>query len=91
VKRVLGLPGEQLTIDFGQVVIDGHHGLDRWGMSETFPEGSWLIPDGQIFVLSDNRGATVDDSRTFGPIAPDWAYRLRSRSPFSLSRRSSAS
>ena len=69
VKRVVGLPGEQIDLDFGQVLINGHSGLDTWGDGETFPEGQWLVRPEAVFVLSDNRSATIDDSRRFGPVS----------------------
>jgi signal peptidase I len=68
VKRVIGLPGESITIDFGEVTIDGRRGLDRWGTGFTLPEGGWEPGAGEAFVLSDNRPATRDDSRHFGPV-----------------------
>jgi signal peptidase I len=68
IKRVVGLPGEQLDLDFGQVLINGRPGLDAWGNGETFPDGHWELVPGTVFVLSDNRQATVDDSRRFGPV-----------------------
>ena len=69
VKRIVGLPGEEVVVDFGEVVVDGRSGLDIWGAGqETFPEGRWTLGPGQVLVLSDNRRATVDDGRSFGPV-----------------------
>jgi signal peptidase I len=68
VKRVVGLPGESITIDLGDVVIDGKPGLDLWGTAPTFPEGLWNLGNDEVFVLSDNRSATTDDSRRFGGV-----------------------
>jgi signal peptidase I len=68
VKRVLGLPGESVNLDFGEVLIEGRRGLDRWGIGFTLPEGAWRLGAGEAFVLSDNRTATRDDSRHFGPV-----------------------
>ena len=70
VKRIVGLPGEVVESDFGQVLIDGRPGLDRWAFGQdTFPEGTWRPGRGEVLVLSDNRAATVDDGRSFGPVA----------------------
>ena len=68
VKRVIGLPGEHLSIESGRVVIDGALLADRWASGATRPEGSWAIPDGHVFLLGDNRGASTSDSRIVGPI-----------------------
>ncbi|CAN5733314.1 hypothetical protein BH18ACT6_BH18ACT6_07930 [soil metagenome] len=75
VKRVIGLPGEAITIDFGIVLIDGVSEVDCWGRGSTFPEGKWQIGKDQLFVLSDNRTATVDDSRMFGPVPVNRVFR----------------
>ena len=70
VKRIVGLPGESVVIDFGEVLINGQAGLDRWGFGqETFPEGRWVAGDDEAVVLSDSRRATLDDSRSFGPVS----------------------
>lgn len=77
IKRVIGLPGELVEIDFGEVVIDGRRGVDRWGSKlETFPEGKWQLADGQVLVLSDNRSATADDGRTFGPMSTNGMLKI---------------
>jgi type IV secretory pathway protease TraF len=70
---VIALPGETVTIDFGEVRIDGQSEFDSWGVSTTFPEGEWRLGTEEWFVLSDNRSATRDDSRGFGPIPLRWA------------------
>jgi signal peptidase I len=75
VKRILGLPGEKITIDFGTVLINGSEGQDLWAQGDTFPEGVWSCGPNEIFVLSDNRRATVDDSRNFGPVSGQMAFR----------------
>jgi signal peptidase I len=77
VKRVIGLPGEEVEIDFGEVLIDGRPGLDPWGSGlDTFPEGKWQLAGGQVLVLSDNRSATADDGRTFGPISMTGMFKI---------------
>lgn len=68
-KRIIGLPDEEVIVDFGEVLINGRSGVDRWGAGhDTFPEGRWKVGTGEVFVLSDNRPATVDDGRSFGPV-----------------------
>ena len=68
IKRVIGLPGETIVIDTGTILIDGRGDQDHWGVGLTSTDGEWTVATDQIFVLSDNRTATRDDSRTFGPI-----------------------
>jgi signal peptidase I len=68
IKRVVGLPGETVEIRDGRVRINGE-ALDETYLNQaTWPNmSSKLIPEGQIFVLGDNRGAS-NDSRAFGMI-----------------------
>jgi signal peptidase I len=78
IKRVVGLPGDKVTIADGHVYIDGHQlnepYLDKgtvtasvagkWGCT---PEAPCVIPKGQLWVMGDNRGNS-EDSRYFGTI-----------------------
>ena len=68
IKRVIGLPGETIVIDTGTILINGRADQDRWGVGLTSTDGEWTLDTDQIFVLSDNRSATRDDSRSFGPV-----------------------
>jgi signal peptidase I len=55
IKRVIGLPGERVTIANGQVFIDGVELEEPYLDQETEGSGrSWLVPL-QIFVMGDNR------------------------------------
>ena len=76
VKRVVGLGGEVVSIETGEVLIDGQAGLDLWGNGWSTPDGEWKVHDGELFVLSDQRPATRDDSRSFGPIGTRGLYRM---------------
>lgn len=71
VKRVIGLGWEQVGIDSGRVTINGAVLADRWANGTTEPSGEWTVPEGHVWVLGDNRGASTSDSRTVGPVAVD--------------------
>ena len=81
VKRVVGMGGEMITIEGGEVLIDGKAGLDHWGTGFSMPEGRWAVPQEGVFVLSDQRLLTRDDSRTFGPVGAHCTYRMIFRYP----------
>lgn len=72
IKRVIGLPGETVTIKGNQVHINGV-AIDEPYLSDTADmpdEGPFEVSDGEVFVMGDNREFSFD-SRRFGPIAQD--------------------
>jgi signal peptidase I len=71
IKRVIGLPGERVTIADGRVFIDGVAIDEPYLNQDTESSGrSWLVPPLQVFVMGDNRQASRD-SRSFGPVGRD--------------------
>lgn len=68
IKRVVGLPGERVTLADGRVYIDGQP-LDEPYLDQSTQGGgrSWVIPPLSVFVMGDNRSASRD-SRIFGPV-----------------------
>lgn len=75
VKRIIGLPGETISISQNQVYINntllseaylpaGTKTVDKRFLREATP---FLIPDDHYMVMGDNRGFS-SDSREWGPI-----------------------
>ena len=79
VKRIVGLPGENLEISRGRVFVDGGDIAEPWARGDTQPDGFWVVGDDHVFVLGDNRVEATDDSRTLGPVPRMGAWRLRFR------------
>jgi signal peptidase I len=76
IKRIIGLPGETIMINNGEVYINGKK-LDEPYIPQNYvtSEKSFLrdgvpydIPEGYYMVMGDNRGFS-SDSREWGPIA----------------------
>jgi signal peptidase I len=69
IKRVIGLPGETISVQQGRVYIDGEELEEPWTVNLGGPNyGPKTVPPLHVFVLGDNRGAS-NDSRSFGPVS----------------------
>ena len=68
VKRVIGLPGEEISIDYGVVYIDNRRLNEPYVVNnDKYTMMPFRIPEDTIFVMGDNRPSS-GDSRLFGPV-----------------------
>jgi signal peptidase I len=68
VKRVIGLPGEKVSLHRGRVHINDVVLAEPWANGPVRPDGEWTLGSDQVFVLGDNRPVSAADSRTLGPV-----------------------
>ncbi len=60
VKRAIGLPGDVVEVKDGQVWVNGLELYEPYISAAPEYEGVWEIPEGQYFVLGDNRNPSAD-------------------------------
>jgi len=77
IKRIIGLPGETLSIENGKVEINGQD-LEEKYLSVKTSSGNFLtdgntytIPNNNFIVLGDNR-PNSQDSREWGPVEKEY-------------------
>ena len=73
-KRVVGLPDEEIRLSDGMLFVDGEHHLEPYlqGLPATvgLDHQSWRLGEDEYFAMGDNRAHSTD-SRHFGPLAPE--------------------
>lgn len=76
IKRVIGIPGDQVRISYGHVYINGKPQEEEYVPPEYADSRSYpmtIIPPGSYFVLGDHRSMS-NDSRDFGPVQRSYIY-----------------
>ena len=65
IKRVIGLPGEEVVITDGQVYVNGTALEEPYIAASPRYTSQWSVPEGYLFVLGDNRNDS-SDSHSWG-------------------------
>jgi len=70
IKRVIGLPGDTVEIQGGVVRVNGVALDEPYIQAPPAYDSSWVVPNGQYFVLGDNRNQS-SDSHAWGFLPKD--------------------
>jgi signal peptidase I len=71
IKRIIGLPGDVIEVMDGSVYINGQPLDERYLDVKVNYTGKWEVPQGQLFVLGDNRNNS-SDSHDWGTVPMDY-------------------
>ena len=70
IKRVVGVTGQSVAIEDGQLVVDGRDVLEPYVDLDSIDGvyyGPVQVPNGTVLVMGDHREVSVD-SRSYGPV-----------------------
>lgn len=70
IKRVIGLPGDQVRIENGTVYVNDQPLYETYIADQPQYSGTWDVPEEQYFVLGDNRNNS-SDSHLWGFVPED--------------------
>ena len=76
IKRVIGLPGDRIRIDHGQVWLNGKPLAESYvpaAYRDTRSMASTVVPKGYYFMMGDHRSIS-SDSREFGSVRRSLIY-----------------
>lgn len=60
IKRIIGVPGDVIKVENGQVYVNDAVQREPYIQASPNYRGNWVVPDGMVFVLGDNRNNSSD-------------------------------
>lgn len=79
VKRIIGLPGETISTDNGNILVNSSPLEKDWSNGATDDFVQITLNENEYFVLGDNRKLSTSDSRTLGVINLDKIMKVKYR------------
>ena len=67
IKRVIGLPGDQVSVSDGRVYVNNKPLREPYISAPPRYEDNWTVPEDSLFVLGDNRNSS-SDSHSWGMV-----------------------
>jgi signal peptidase I len=67
IKRVIGLPGDTVTVSSGKVYVNDELLREPYISAPPRYENTWKVPEDSLFVLGDNRNSS-SDSHSWGMV-----------------------